>query len=138
MCGRFTLHATGRIKFDTSRQDVAALLVPRFNIAPRQDVLTVMQDGDQRVLLPARWGLIPSFRNQARQTPTNGCFIIALLLAVLRLPPARYLLCNPHLHLQGTPRPLRCRSAFLTFPTELLSRSLPFLRPTQTSARPAY
>src|SRR6266542_6943959 len=65
MCGRFTLHATGRIKFDTSRQDVAALLVPLFNIAPRQDVLTVMQDGDQRVLLPARWGLIPSFRNQA-------------------------------------------------------------------------
>jgi hypothetical protein len=49
----FTLHANGGIKFDASRPDVAALLVPRFNIAPRQDVLTVMQDGDQRVLLPA-------------------------------------------------------------------------------------
>lgn len=66
MCGRFTLRHPSRIKFDAKRQTPPPLFEPRFNIAPSQDILTVMSDGDQRTLVPARWGLIPSWSKEAK------------------------------------------------------------------------
>jgi putative SOS response-associated peptidase YedK len=66
MCGRFTLSSPGRIKFDLSRDAAAPLLVPRFNIAPSQDVLTILPDDNQRVLVPTRWGLIPSWSKEPK------------------------------------------------------------------------
>jgi len=66
MCGRFTLRSPGRIKFDAKRQIPPPLFVPRFNIAPSQDVLTVMSDGGARALVPARWGLIPSWSQEPK------------------------------------------------------------------------
>ncbi len=66
MCGRFTLRHPSRIKFDAKRQTPPPLFEPRFNIAPSQDILTVMADGDERVLVPARWGLIPSWSKEAK------------------------------------------------------------------------
>lgn len=66
MCGRFTLRHPGRIKFDAKRETPPPLFEPRFNIAPSQDVLTVMSDGGERTLVPARWGLIPSWSKEAK------------------------------------------------------------------------
>lgn len=53
MCGRFTLRSPGRIKFDGKREAPPPLWVPRFNIAPSQDVLTVMGDDGARIMVPA-------------------------------------------------------------------------------------
>jgi len=66
MCGRFTLRSPGRIKFDVNRKAPPPLLLPRFNIAPSQDVLTVMSDRGERTLVPARWGLIPSWSKEPK------------------------------------------------------------------------
>ena len=66
MCGRFTLRSPGRIKFDGKGETPPPLFVPRFNIAPSQDVLTLMADSDERTLVPARWGLIPSWSQEAK------------------------------------------------------------------------
>lgn len=66
MCGRFTLRRPGRIKFDAKRQTPPPLFEPRFNIAPSQDILTLMSDGAERVVVPARWGLIPSWSKEPK------------------------------------------------------------------------
>ena len=66
MCGRFTLRSPERIKYDAKREAHPPLFAPRFNIAPSQDVLTVMSDGDERALVPARWGLIPSWSTEPK------------------------------------------------------------------------
>jgi len=66
MCGRFTLRSPGRIEFDAKRETPPPLFVPRFNIAPSQDVLTVMSDSGERTLVPARWGLIPSWSQEPK------------------------------------------------------------------------
>src|SRR5262245_59478096 len=59
MCGRFTVTSTPqrlRERFGLSAEpdDVP----PRYNIAPTQQVL-VIPNRTQRLLRPARWGLIP-------------------------------------------------------------------------------
>ena len=66
MCGRFTLRSPGRIDFDLKRYAPPSLFAPRFNIAPSQAVLTVMSDGGERTLIPARWGLIPSWSKEPK------------------------------------------------------------------------
>lgn len=59
MCGRFTLTATPQRLRDRLRLAAAPEdLVPRYNIAPSQDVLVVANRA-QRLLRPARWGLVP-------------------------------------------------------------------------------
>jgi len=66
MCGRFTLRSPDRIKFELKRRANALLFLPRFNIAPSQEVLTVMSDGGERTLLAVRWGLIPSWSKEPK------------------------------------------------------------------------
>src|SRR5512136_1812668 len=58
MCGRFTL--VSPFIAVTERFHVAAPpdLRPRYNIAPGQEVLCVIRDGENRIE-PLRWGLIP-------------------------------------------------------------------------------
>ena len=60
MCGRFTL-VTPFVAL-TERFHAAAPrdLRPRYNIAPGQDILCVIRDGENRIE-PFRWGLIPSW-----------------------------------------------------------------------------
>lgn len=63
MCGRFTLTTTPEEvsrEFGLSEQP---LLAPRFNIAPSQTIATISSDPEhaRRVLVPRRWGLIPSW-----------------------------------------------------------------------------
>ena len=61
MCGRFTLDATAP---EISQQfDVKAdkPIPPRYNIAPSQLVLSIIQDSQLRSLVALKWGLIPSW-----------------------------------------------------------------------------
>jgi putative SOS response-associated peptidase YedK len=65
MCGRFTLHSRDRIKLKGEAVNLP-LVVPRFNIAPAQDVLAIGHFGrglEERML---RWGLIPSWSQDGK------------------------------------------------------------------------
>ena len=66
MCGRFTLTADlDHIEERFSFHRAAALsLGPRFNIAPSQPVLAVINDGAERRAGLLRWGLIPSWAKE--------------------------------------------------------------------------
>ncbi|MGF1473397.1 MAG: SOS response-associated peptidase [Rubrobacteraceae bacterium] len=62
MCGRYTL-ATEVEKlveeFDLS--GAVPDLSPSYNVAPTQDIATILGDGEERRLALMRWGLIPSW-----------------------------------------------------------------------------
>ena len=60
MCGRFTLVSPFAVIAERFHVSVPPDLRPRFNIAPGQDVLCIVRDGQKR-LEPLRWGLIPSW-----------------------------------------------------------------------------
>jgi putative SOS response-associated peptidase YedK len=61
MCGRYTLRDPRRTKFD--RQPVGGLLelVPRYNIAPSQNVLAITERNGERQASFYQWGLIPAW-----------------------------------------------------------------------------
>ena len=74
MCGRFTLTTTDTSKlkdtFDISDVRVDDLQ-PRYNIAPTQNILTVVADSDdQRFLGLMRWGFLPSWHKD--ESKLNG------------------------------------------------------------------
>jgi putative SOS response-associated peptidase YedK len=65
MCGRFTLTSKPHRLRDRFRLSMAPEeVVPRYNIAPTQPVL-VIPNRTQRLLRPARWGLIPHWAKDA-------------------------------------------------------------------------
>ena len=66
MCGRFTLKEPKKVKLkDITLADFIDL-IPRFNIAPSQDVLTVVQRGSDREATFMQWGLIPFWSQEAK------------------------------------------------------------------------
>jgi putative SOS response-associated peptidase YedK len=70
MCGRYTLRTpltelAKQLEFDLG----GVLAVPRFNIAPSQDVLA-MRDG--RELATFKWGLLPGWAKDAKFAPINA------------------------------------------------------------------
>lgn len=65
MCGRFTLFADQRLVLDHfGIRDAPALLTPRYNIAPSQDIAAVRQGTEGRELVMLRWGLVPSWAKE--------------------------------------------------------------------------
>ncbi len=61
MCGRFALHSPPvrlQGQFGTTNE---IAVKPRYNIAPSQSVPVVCVVEDQRIMVSARWGLIPSW-----------------------------------------------------------------------------
>ena len=66
MCGRFTLKSPARIEFERADHSSLPLLVPRYNIAPSQDVLAIVQSGVEREAVFLQWGLIPSWSKEAK------------------------------------------------------------------------
>jgi putative SOS response-associated peptidase YedK len=68
MCGRFLL-LTSRDEvaqlFDLNPADVPELL-PRYNVAPTQNVPAVRLDDGHRTFAELRWGLIPSWAKDAK------------------------------------------------------------------------
>ncbi|BAZ13006.1 hypothetical protein NIES4071_48400 [Calothrix sp. NIES-4071] len=63
MCGRFTLIQAAEVLQDSFNIESVPSLQPRYNIAPTQEVVTVLYDTDNdlRVANSLRWGLIPSW-----------------------------------------------------------------------------
>lgn len=63
MCGRYTLSAdpAALVAVFDAELDVAESIVPRYNIAPTQEILIVLEEGDRRIITTAVWGLIPSW-----------------------------------------------------------------------------
>ena len=67
MCGRFTLKTPERIRF---QHIVDAFdpedLIPRYNIAPSQNVLTIQQRDSHREAAFLQWGLIPFWSKEPK------------------------------------------------------------------------
>ena len=66
MCGRFTLKTPERIKFDALNTYDPDDLVPRYNIAPSQNVLTILERSSEREATFLRWGLIPFWSKEPK------------------------------------------------------------------------
>lgn len=67
MCGRFTLTIGSDAIARAFQVSVPKSLQtgPRYNVAPTQDVMTILQEKDERHLDLLRWGLIPSWSKDA-------------------------------------------------------------------------
>ncbi|WP_264804600.1 SOS response-associated peptidase [Cytobacillus sp. NCCP-133] len=60
MCGRFTLTETiNNLQRVFEFEYFGGEIVPRYNIAPSQNILTVMNNGKQRIGRQMKWGLVP-------------------------------------------------------------------------------
>lgn len=59
MCGRFALTAPASTITEIFQIDVLPDVLPRYNIAPTQDVLCVVEEGGTRSAQMFKWGLIP-------------------------------------------------------------------------------
>ena len=66
MCGRFTLKDPKGIKIRGIDDHDLENLIPRYNIAPSQPILTVMQRAAIREPQFLQWGLIPSWSKEAK------------------------------------------------------------------------
>ncbi|WP_026689594.1 SOS response-associated peptidase [Alteribacter aurantiacus] len=64
MCGRFTLYADPdflKEQFDLENEEVLKEIEPRYNIAPSQDILTIVRGKKQNRAGYMKWGLVPSW-----------------------------------------------------------------------------
>src|SRR6185295_3090156 len=61
MCGRFTLRAVDRIRLALENRDRLDGLIPRYNIAPTQEVFVVRSLAEAELF---QWGLIPSWSKE--------------------------------------------------------------------------
>lgn len=66
MCGRFTLKRPEQVKFERIDFSILEDLVPRYNIAPSQNILTVVQRDSHREATWLQWGLIPYWSNEPK------------------------------------------------------------------------
>ncbi len=77
MCGRFTDQHTWREIWEHYQGFLDSLntnpgfnLAPRYNIAPTQDVLCVVERNRQAGFIDARWGLVPYWAKEPLKAPT--------------------------------------------------------------------
>jgi putative SOS response-associated peptidase YedK len=69
MCGRFSQHSELMVLADRFDTPMPAMdFQPRYNLAPSQDALVVIQDSD-RHLISMRWGLVPAWAKDPHATP---------------------------------------------------------------------
>jgi putative SOS response-associated peptidase YedK len=67
MCGRFTLRSRLNEWLQSYSVETQLEWEPRFNMAPSQSIVVIRNDsGDRRELAMLRWGLIPSWANDAK------------------------------------------------------------------------
>ncbi|MGQ0813242.1 MAG: SOS response-associated peptidase [Gemmatimonadota bacterium] len=65
MCGRFTITAEGEvIRAEFGLPDVPFDYRPRYNIAPTQDLLAIVNDGSRQRAGWMRWGLVPPWADE--------------------------------------------------------------------------
>ena len=66
MCGRFILKRPERVKFDRIDPSVFDGIIPRYNIAPSQNILTVIERDAHRQATLLQWGLIPAWSKEPK------------------------------------------------------------------------
>ena len=72
MCGRYTLHYTWREIYEQLQgflddmENPQLNVRPRYNIAPSQDVLSVVRDGDQPAFKTVSWGFVPFWKKDKK------------------------------------------------------------------------
>lgn len=66
MCGRFTLRDPRRVRLAHLDYLRPEDLIPRYNIAPTQNVLSIQQRGDDRETTLLQWGLIPAWSKEPK------------------------------------------------------------------------
>lgn len=66
MCGRFTLKAGKKVKLKGLNDSDFEGLIPRYNIAPTQDIITVVQRDSSRETMMMQWGLIPFWSKEPK------------------------------------------------------------------------
>ncbi len=66
MCGRFTLKTPERVKFEQLNSFDPDDYVPRYNIAPSQEIVTVVERESVREATLLRWGLIPYWSKEPK------------------------------------------------------------------------
>lgn len=66
MCGRFTLKTTKGIPLKYARHPALDEFAPRYNIAPSQDIVAIVQHESQPEATLLKWGLIPSWSKEPR------------------------------------------------------------------------
>lgn len=66
MCGRFSLIESVHELQQQFEFDISAKLEPRFNIAPSQEVFSIISDGKKRRGGMLRWGLVPHWAKEAK------------------------------------------------------------------------
>ncbi|KML02788.1 SOS response-associated peptidase [Rossellomorea marisflavi] len=66
MCGRFSLIESVHELQQQFEFDLSADLQPRFNIAPSQEVFSIISDGKKRRGGMLRWGLVPHWAKEAK------------------------------------------------------------------------
>ncbi|ADU50252.1 protein of unknown function DUF159 [Thermaerobacter marianensis DSM 12885] len=72
MCGRFTL-TTPAVELERRfLVDLQDRHVPRYNVAPGQEVLAVVEAGGKRQPTRLRWGFVPSWAKDAKPGPINA------------------------------------------------------------------
>jgi putative SOS response-associated peptidase YedK len=68
MCGRYTLRSCGQAKFygiPAAELPLPELVIPRYNIAPSQNVPAIVEGPNGRELTVFQWGLVPSWSKDA-------------------------------------------------------------------------
>lgn len=66
MCGRFYLDAPDELVLSYFGLEGGIHLLPRYNIAPSQDVPIIRQAGRDRELVMVRWGLLPAWSREEK------------------------------------------------------------------------
>ncbi|WP_347321164.1 SOS response-associated peptidase [Rossellomorea sp. RS05] len=66
MCGRFSLIESVHELQQQFEFDISAKLEPRFNIAPSQEVFSIISDGKKRRGGTLRWGLVPHWAKEVK------------------------------------------------------------------------
>ncbi|MDX5476284.1 MAG: SOS response-associated peptidase [Bacillaceae bacterium] len=64
MCGRFTMFATAEELIDAFQITNSFSVDERYNIAPSQEILAIIQDGIERRAGKLKWGLIPPWAKE--------------------------------------------------------------------------
>ena len=65
MCGRFTQRADSKKIAKSFGVTEVPAVEARYNVAPTQDILAVYESGDGRAATLYKWGLVPSWANDA-------------------------------------------------------------------------
>lgn len=70
MCGRFTLHTERDVVAETFEVDLSAAgYEPRYNIAPQQDIITLIEEEAERRVRVMHWGLVPHWAKPLAKLP---------------------------------------------------------------------